>query len=151
MHLACLARRTHPSGLVKSSAGLITPGACFIVMCPLSFQPWTEKKHMPMRLDCLVGLLTLIVSIADWLSSHVGVGSFISSPNSCRTDLMHFAFFCDSDSSCQFYFGRTQCSFGLCLRSAHDSSSSKCHGMSSGQSLFCQIVTMGSTCKANQL
>ena len=45
-----------------------------------------------MCLDLPVGLLALIVSIADWLSLHMGVGSVIGGPSSRSADLMHFVF-----------------------------------------------------------
>ena len=89
MNLACLACRTHPSGLVKSSARLMIPGVCFMVTCPSSFHPWTAKNWMSVCPDCPVGLSALIVSVADWLSSCVRVGSSIGRPNSWSADLMH--------------------------------------------------------------
>ena len=36
-----------------------------------------------------MGLSALMISIADWLSSHVGVGSSIESPDLLSADHMH--------------------------------------------------------------
>ena len=94
MCLACLECDAHPRGFVESSIGLMTPGVCLKVVCWSSFQSCIAKNQMSMWHDLPVGLLALIVSMANLSSLHVGVGSclgVLSSANTDQTCLMFFA------------------------------------------------------------
>ena len=83
----------HPRGLVELLAGLMTPGVRFIVVCPSFFQPWIAKNLMFMCQDCPVGLFALMISMANWLPSCIGVGSLIGSPSLLSMGCMHLMFF----------------------------------------------------------
>ena len=69
------------------------PGMCFMLIVPSSFQSCIAKNLMSMCRDLPVGLFAFMISIADLLSSHVGVGFAMGMPNSCSTDLTHLMFF----------------------------------------------------------
>ena len=59
------------------------------MICDLTMGLWPI-----MHLACLgVGLLALIVSMADLLSLHVGVGSCLGIPSSASADQIHLTFF----------------------------------------------------------
>ena len=82
-----------PSGFVKSLAGLITPAICVMVMSPSSFHPWIAKNQMSMCLDCPVGLSALMISMADLLSLHIGVGASMARPSLSSVEHMCFTSF----------------------------------------------------------
>ena len=93
IYLACRECNTHPNGFVRSSAGLITPGMCTISMSFCRFQSWMTKKRISMCLDLPVGFEAFTISIADALSSYIGVGSICGSLSSDSTDRMNLAVF----------------------------------------------------------
>ena len=75
IYLACRECNTHPNGFVRSIAGLITPGMCTILMSFCCFQSWIAKNRISMCLDQPVGFEAFTISIAEALSSYIGVGS----------------------------------------------------------------------------
>ena len=91
IYLACRECNTHPNGFVRSSAGLITPGMCTIVMSFCLFQSWIAKNGISMCLDRPVGFDAFTISIAEALSSYIGVGSVCGRFNSDNTDRINLA------------------------------------------------------------
>jgi hypothetical protein len=66
----CMTCKTHPSGLVSLSAGLIILGIWQSWMSPFLHQSWTAKCWMLMWWDPLVSFLEFTIWMMDWLSSY---------------------------------------------------------------------------------
>ena len=64
-----------------------------MVIIPASFQSYTIKNQMFICLEHPVGLFALMISIVDWMSLYIGVGSVFSTPSSSITDLTYLMFF----------------------------------------------------------
>ena len=91
MNLACRACRTHPNGLVRSSAGLITPLMWCIDMSRLSIQSCMAKNLMSICRDLCVGFFEFTMSMVGLLSSYIGVGPSCLKPSSFNTARMNLA------------------------------------------------------------
>ena len=75
IYLAWRSCRTLPSGFVRSSRGLITPGMCVSLMSfDLRIQSCIAKKQIWICLVCSVGFCDATISIVGLLSLYIGVG-----------------------------------------------------------------------------